>query len=109
MSQRNEFIDIVLGMLLVFGLHILAIAIGGLIGSVAISLSGTGTALGSAISALLVYALFFIGISQLVYILPIIFWLRRRQKWGLMKGVIIGAVLTALLNGGCWLLLSSQW
>ncbi len=44
-----------------------------------------------------------ISITQLLYVIPVLIWLERRQKWGLMKGVIIGAVLTALLNGGCWL------
>ena len=32
-------------------------------------------------------------------------YLVRRKAWGLMKGVIIGAIFTALLNGGCWVLL----
>jgi hypothetical protein len=45
-----------------------------------------------------------IGLVQFVYILPICVYLNRRREWDLMKGVIIGACLSLLLNGGCWLL-----
>jgi len=38
---------------------------------------------------------------QLLYVIPLIIWLKRRRKMGMMNGVIIGAVLTALLNGSC--------
>ncbi len=47
-----------------------------------------------------------ISITQLIYVIPVIIWLRRRQQLALNKGVIIGAVLTALLNGGCYLFLT---
>lgn len=53
------------------------------------------------------FATFGIGIFQLFYAVPLIFWLILRQEWGLMKGVIIGAVSTAFLNGGCWLVVLS--
>jgi hypothetical protein len=44
-----------------------------------------------------------ISIFQLVYLIPLMFWLRRRQQFALRKGVIIGAVITALANGACYL------
>ncbi|MBD0345125.1 MAG: hypothetical protein ICV63_09955 [Coleofasciculus sp. Co-bin14] len=44
--------------------------------------------------------------TQFIYVIPVVLWLKRQQRWGLMKGIIIGAVLTALLNGGCWLWVS---
>lgn len=44
-----------------------------------------------------------IGIIQLIYVIPIIIWSRRRERFALMKGVIIGAVITALVNGACYL------
>jgi hypothetical protein len=47
-----------------------------------------------------------ISITQLIYIIPVIIWLNRRRQFALKKGVIIGAVITALLNGGCYLILS---
>jgi hypothetical protein len=47
-----------------------------------------------------------IGLLQLLYVVPRSLVLRRQQRWSRMKGVIIGAVIVALLNGGCWVLLA---
>ncbi|MER3494294.1 MAG: hypothetical protein C4323_19650 [Mastigocladus sp. ERB_26_2] len=44
---------------------------------------------------------FWIGITQAIYIIPVLLRLRRQEKFALMKGVIVGAIFTALLNGGC--------
>jgi hypothetical protein len=46
--------------------------------------------------------IFGICLYQLLYVLPAIIWLKRQQRWGLMKGIIIGAVITALLSGPCF-------
>ncbi|MBD0343625.1 MAG: hypothetical protein ICV63_02060 [Coleofasciculus sp. Co-bin14] len=77
MSQSNAIPDIVSGVLLVFGLNILVM--------------------------FLVFTIPFIGLVQLFYVVPIAIRRRNRQQWESMKGVIIGAVITVLLNGGCWL------
>ncbi|NEO88899.1 MAG: hypothetical protein F6K56_00890 [Moorea sp. SIO3G5] len=53
------------------------------------------------------FGLMGIGISQLIYVIPLIIRLKQQQRFEVMKGVIIGAVLTALLNGGCWLFILS--
>ncbi len=42
---------------------------------------------------------------QLLYVIPLTIWLKRWGKVGMMKGVIMGAVLTALVNGACYLLM----
>lgn len=47
-----------------------------------------------------------IGIVQFIYVIPAIVWLRRQQQFTLMKGVIIGAVLTALGNGACYVIIA---
>lgn len=49
----------------------------------------------------------FAGISlvQLVYVLPFMIWLFRRQQFESLKGTITAGILTALLNGGCFILL----
>jgi heme/copper-type cytochrome/quinol oxidase subunit 4 len=47
----------------------------------------------------------FVGLVQLAYILPICIYLQRRGRANWMKGIIIGACITVLLNGGCWILL----
>jgi hypothetical protein len=42
---------------------------------------------------------------QLLYVIPLILWLKRQGKIGMMQGVLGMAVVTALLNGGCSLVL----
>ena len=47
-------------------------------------------------------SLWSIGLSQLVYILPSIFIARHKGQRGIMKGLIIGASVTFLLNAACF-------
>ena len=82
MSQTNGIPDIVSGVLLVFGLNILVM--------------------------FLLVTIPFIGLVQLLYLVPIAIRKRNQQQWESMKGVIIGGVITALLNGGCWLWIIGQ-
>jgi hypothetical protein len=103
MSQRNEVKGIVLGMLLLIGLHFAALILGNVVGVISISIGG----IGSSIATFLLLSLLGIGIAQLIYVIPAIIIIRRRRHWAVLKGVIIGAVITALLNGGCWLFLYS--
>lgn len=65
-----------------------------------------GSILGSSIS-LGIWVLGAMGFLfwQLLYVIPLTIWLKRRGKVGMMKGVIMGAVLTALVNGACYLLM----
>ncbi|MFE1745667.1 hypothetical protein [Coleofasciculus sp. H7-2] len=90
------------GIFLLLGIHILVFAVLGFLSSIIANLFAIYT-----VVQILAISIFYIGLSQFLYVIPIIFWLIRQQRWGLMKGVIIGAVLTALLNGGCWLLITS--
>ncbi len=90
------------GIFLVLGIHILVWIILEFLSFIIVNLLSIYS-----IAQILAILIFSIGLSQLLYVVPIIFWLRRQQRWGLMKGVIIGAVLTALLNGGCWILILS--
>jgi hypothetical protein len=46
-----------------------------------------------------------IGVTQLVYMIPLILLALRRERKSLAKGLIIGAALTFLLNASCWGLL----
>jgi len=46
-------------------------------------------------------SLIFIGISQLVYIIPAIIFYWRDRRRGVVKGLIIAAAITFLLNGSC--------
>jgi hypothetical protein len=104
MSQRNEIPQIFSGVFLVLGLHIFAITVLSLLAYL-IEVFVIKILPIKSFGLLWIYPVSGIGISQLLYVIPLIIRLKQRQEWGLMKGVIIGAVLTALLNGGCWLFL----
>ncbi|WP_026732362.1 hypothetical protein [Fischerella sp. PCC 9605] len=106
MSRRNEFTNVIAGAFLVLGMHILAIVIF-LFLILLESVIGYALAINFFLRVLIIY-LSGIGITQLVYIIPVIFILKRREKFPLMKGVIVGAVITALLNGGCWIFFLNQ-
>ncbi|MBE9127142.1 MULTISPECIES: hypothetical protein [unclassified Coleofasciculus] len=92
-----------LGILLVIVLHSLAFLLGSFIAYTASALGLYG------IGRLLFFSALGIGISQLIYIVPAIVILNRRRKWNLVKGVVFGAVLTALLNGGFWVVMASSF
>jgi len=47
------------------------------------------------------FSLIFLGISQLLYIVPAIFIYRRKGRPGVVKGLIIAAAITFLLNATC--------
>ena len=95
-----EILRIFLGVGLVAIMHFLAFSIGSVILGIVIN-----TRLVGMVANIAIFSIFGIGIAQLAYIIPLIIYLARRQAWALMKGVIIGAILTFLLNGGCWFLL----
>jgi predicted Co/Zn/Cd cation transporter (cation efflux family) len=104
MERKNEFLGIVSGILLLLGMHLIAgLAVFLVSFPIAALLKG-----GYAILVVWAFAAISIFLWQLLYVIPLIFWLRRRQRRAMVKGVIICAVLTALLNGGCYLLYFSS-
>ncbi|HBE20796.1 MAG TPA: hypothetical protein DEG17_00925 [Cyanobacteria bacterium UBA11149] len=94
----NEVIQVFLGILIVAVLHLLIFTILGKLVFGGISTANYGFGI------IYLFAVLGIGIVQLIYVLPLIAWLKRQQQWGLMRGVMIGAILTALLNAVCYLL-----
>ncbi|MCL1469410.1 hypothetical protein [Argonema antarcticum] len=99
MAIRNEFLGIIYGMLLLLGMHAIAI--------VAIFILGFVLFYKTPDYVILVfwlYAAFGFSLIQLLYVIPVVLRLKKQQRWGMMKGVIIGAVITALVNGGCFLI-----
>lgn len=109
MSQINERKGIVSGIFLLISLHITAVTLGRIvlfIYSFLVEKVGKDNYLGSSLFG---YFLGYLGIAQLIYVIPAIFILRRERNFTLVKGVIIGAVVTALLNGGCWLFFYSRF
>lgn len=51
--------------------------------------------------------LFGIGLGQLLYLLPVALYLCWQRQWVWFQGMVLGAVLTFLLNSGGWLLIAS--
>ena len=45
-----------------------------------------------------------IGLTQLIYVIPLVLYLKHKRIWALMAGVITGAVLSFLLAGFCGLI-----
>lgn len=101
MQRRNEVRDILSGVFLLLGLHIAVIAILAVITYLLNSFTNI-------LIQILFFAVFGIGLFQLLYAIPVVIWFNRKRQWALMKGVIIGAVITALLNGACWIWLDTQ-
>ncbi|WP_414623601.1 hypothetical protein [Calothrix sp. CCY 0018] len=103
MSQQNQFKGIIQGILSLILMHTLAASIISLLSYLLQIIYGGYTLLGVWITG---FGGFFIW--QLLYVIPICILLKRKRKHLIMKGVIIGAVITALVNGGCYLLMTSQ-
>ena len=103
MSQINEIKGIVSGIFLLMGLHLAAIILVIIISSIS-----TG-GIGFYIASFLNLGFLAIGIAQLIYVVPAIIVLRRRREFAVIKGLIIGAIITALVNGGCWLFIYPRW
>lgn len=99
MSEKNETREIFLGILLLLGMHIIAIAAIFALGLIVGQIYGNY----SFLSVWIVGGYGFL-FWQLLYVIPVCLRLKRQQRPGIMKGVIIGAVITALLNGSCFLL-----
>ena len=57
---------------------------------------------GDASLAAMIFGLGGWGIIQLVYVVPIYFYLRSRNKSGTAKGLVIAASIVLLINVGCW-------
>lgn len=96
-SDPNELLQIFGGFMLLMGLHSIAGMLIFLLGFT-LGMAGGGYAF---LGIWVVGAMGFL-FWQLLYVIPLVLRFRRRRKFGLMKGVIIGATLTALVNGACF-------
>jgi hypothetical protein len=86
--------DLWWGFSLVFALHFGFTALALLLVSLSWWASGAGLAF--------IWFLTLLGLTQLLYVLPImrLYWVRERQER--VKGMAIAAILTMLLNGSCY-------
>ncbi len=99
MSYRKGRLDVLKGILLLFGGHILVIAV---LWTLAYLLSLLFNRF--ILHPVATFFLFGIGLAQFLYAVPLYFRLMRRGHVEMAKGVVIGAVITFLLNGSCFAL-----
>ena len=97
-TEPNEQLEIAKGLLLLLSCHVLA----------GMFIFVLGFIIGSIFGGYSIIGVWVVGAGgflfwQLLYVLPLTIWLKRRGKIGMMQGVIIGAVITALVNGACYL------
>lgn len=102
MRERIEILQIILGSLCILVINAVIFGIGFFVATY--TYGAYQNASYSWLFPIAAFSIMGISITQLIYVIPVIVWLKRRQKIALMKGVIIGAVITALLNGGCYLI-----
>ena len=57
---------------------------------------------------LVAMAVLFLGVVQLVYVLPLAIWSWRSGRRPFTWGTIAAAALTALCNGACWAVVSTM-
>jgi hypothetical protein len=107
MSRRSEIKNIFIGIVLLAVCHLAYLMLVGLLQRLfpVDFFSGSSRSWSDNLIALMTYSTFVIGIVQILYVLPLCLWLSRRRRLSTVKGVIIGAVVTLLLNGSCFLFL----
>lgn len=96
-SEPNELIQIFGGFMLLMGLHCVAGTLIFILGFAMGMMAGGYAFLGIWVVGAMGFLFW-----QLLYVIPLIFRFRRRRRFAMMKGVIIGATLTALVNGACF-------
>ncbi|MCC5635155.1 hypothetical protein LC593_04665 [Nostoc sp. CHAB 5844] len=105
-NNRNEILQTFLGILLLLGCHAIAIIL-------IFVLAYVADVYFRNISYASLYVFMIGGFGflfwQLFYVIPLCIFLQRRQRIAMRNGVIIGAVITALLSGGCFLLLNIRF
>ena len=93
MKSKKEINNIILGIFLLLVMHSAAFVILKVLASVIFQFNTT-------LATYIILPIFYIGVLQLFYVFPAVIWLKRKKQFSRMKGVIIGAVITLLLNIG---------
>ena len=89
--KKKETYNIILGIFLLLGMHSAAFIVLKILASILFRFNAT-------LATYIIFPIFYLGVLQLFYVIPAVFWLRQKKQFGRVKGVIIGAVITALLN-----------
>ncbi|MCU0547796.1 MAG: hypothetical protein MUC48_00480 [Leptolyngbya sp. Prado105] len=109
MSESNEWLNVFKGILLVTGLNIAAVILFFLLSALFAGIASMVSGMFPPLNVLMLMGIAGIGLSQFLYLIPILVILFRNQRFAVMKGVAIGAAITALLNAGCFIWFNSQF
>lgn len=110
MTERKEGLGIFLGISLLLALHFLGFLIvlfgGSAIGGALVEQHLGGSVVGTPYEgwgiALFYFAITGVSVYQLLYVIPLVLLFKRQGNIGMMKGMIMGASLTALFTGPCF-------
>jgi Na+/proline symporter len=91
--MNRNWRDLIGGIFLVPALHLGFILLLWLM----VSIFNSGT-----IGLIFSISVFWIGIAQFVYLIPVMLVFRKRNRFEVIKGISIGIVLTILINGLCF-------
>lgn len=89
--KKKETYNIILGIFLLLGMHSAVFIVLKILASILFRFNIT-------LATYVILPFLNLGVLQLVYVIPAVFWLRQKKQFGRRKGVIIGAVITALIN-----------
>ena len=89
--NQIEFQKTIAGIVMLLSLHILAYVILGILAYIIGQFN-------TIISSKLIFAFFYIGLLQFIYVIPVTNWLKQKKQLSARKGMIIGSVVTALVN-----------
>jgi hypothetical protein len=106
MSHRSEILNILIGIGLLILCHITYLMLAGLLTRL-LGLASTILPVASILPDWIRLSVFGLGLVQALYVVPLCLYLDRRQQHAVVMGILIGAVLTLLLNGGCFVLFFS--
>lgn len=93
MKAKKKINNVILGIVLLLVMHSAVFVALKVLASIIVRFN-------SVLAANIIFPVFYIGFLQIFYVIPAIIWLKRKKQPGRIKGVIIGAVITFLLNVG---------
>ena len=89
--DQKEFQKAIAGIVMLSSLHILAYVILGILAYIIGQFN-------TIISSKLIFAFFYIGLLQFIYVIHVTNWLKQKKQLSARKGMIIGSGVTALAN-----------
>lgn len=107
MTEQNEGTNFFVGFLSLIFCHVLLVGLLWLtvtLANIAILPDGISS-LSADLASILLFAVFGVGVTQLLYALPLWIFLRAIGRQDTAKGIVTGVILTLLLNGGCFALM----